>query len=539
MSDEDIIPIIPAPFPGDLVAEAEAAKEKKKRTPIRVPAAFSGLLPSPAGHGLTFRIAAGFLALISLVAFWSLSSQIQGLIGPGGMAPVELTMQALGQHMENSTVPKSLRWPTVFWFKDAPWMITGVLVAGIVFSITMLTGALFLWLDSMIWPSALMLIACYLSLINGAGDFMMFQWDILLVECLFVILFMFPVMGSRDEFRPGMTGMWMWRVLLFKLLLCSALVKLSSGDASWWNLTALATHFETQPLPMGTAWFMHHLPAWMLRIGALHMFAVELLLPLLIFCGRWPRFIAAFGIVLLQILIIATGNFTFFNFLTIVLAIGLLDDRLLGNSELPPAALPAPRPVRLPAWLLGGLWIGLSMFHVLAAAAPGREGIVNVVEAARPVSPWRINNPYGLFSVMTPTRPEILIEGSEDGNTWKPYRFKYKPGPFDQRPNGIAPHQPRLDWQMWFFALQWQHQVAAGQAPGRPPWVTRMTAALFKNEESVVALFGANPFADQPPSFIRMRCLVYEYTTPEEREQTGNWWKATPLAGPTMVLRKP
>ena len=70
------------------------------------------------------------------------------------------------------------------------------------------------------------------------------------------------------------------------------------------------------------------------------------------------------------------------------------------------------------------------------------------------IAPFRSVNTYGLFADMTESRPEIIVEGSNDRITWKPYQFRWKPGDLTVPPKWVAPHQPRLDWQMWFAALQ-------------------------------------------------------------------------------------
>src|SRR5207248_315162 len=151
-------------------------------------------------------------------------------------------------------------------------------------------------------------------------------------------------------------------------------------------------HFFTQPLPTRTAWYAHQLPQWLKRLSVAGTLVLELAVPPLIFGGRWLRRGACAGIVLLQLLIGGTGNYTFFNLLTVALALLLLE-------------------------------------------------------------PLRSVNDYGLFRVMTTTRAEIVVEGSDDGETWQVYQFRYKPGEARRAPPLVEPHQPRLDWQMWFAAL--------------------------------------------------------------------------------------
>jgi len=132
------------------------------------------------------------------------------------------------------------------------------------------------------------------------------------------------------------------------------------------------------------------------------------------------------------------------------------------------------------------------------------------------IAPFRSLNSYGLFAVMTPSRPEIIVEGSNDGVAWLPYEFKYKPGDLNRAPAFVAPHQPRLDWQMWFAALgRWRDN----------PWFGNFCLQLLQGSPEVLALLDQNPFPEQPPRYIRATLYDYRFTNDAERRQTGNWWR--------------
>jgi len=146
------------------------------------------------------------------------------------------------------------------------------------------------------------------------------------------------------------------------------------------------------------------------------------------------------------------------------------------------------------------------------------------------VSPFRTFNSYGLFAVMTMTRPEIVVQGSNDGMTWLDYEFKYKPGDVTQRPKWVAPYQPRLDWQMWFAALGNYRQN---------PWFINFCVRLLQSSPDVLRLLKRNPFPAAPPRYIR--ALVYEYhlTDWPTRRVAGAWWRRE-LKGtylPALALR--
>jgi lipase maturation factor 1 len=254
------------------------------------------------------------------------------------------------------------------------------------------------------------------------------------------------------------------------------------------------------------------------------MFGIELVVPFVIFLPRMFRAIGCVIMVVFQLLIIATGNYCFFNLLTIALCVLLLDDdhwaaitpeRIGRYFQLPEGLKPASK-------LKWALHIALAVPILALSIVPmvrlsDRE--LPFLDPLREVhtftAPFALVNGYGLFANMTVVRPEIEIEGSLDGENWRPYRFRWKPGPLDARPRRVAPHQPRLDWQMWFAALR----------PGQPPqWFDGVLFRLLQNEPSVTKLFAENPFPDEPPKFVRAVYYEYAFTDWETREDTGNWW---------------
>jgi hypothetical protein len=131
------------------------------------------------------------------------------------------------------------------------------------------------------------------------------------------------------------------------------------------------------------------------------------------------------------------------------------------------------------------------------------------------VAPLRSFNGYGLFRVMTTERPELVMEGSRDGTHWQAYDFRYKPGPVQRRPGFVEPYHPRLDWQMWFAALD---------PMGNLPLLQALSQRLRDGAPDVLRLLGPNPFPGAPPRFIRFALYDYRFTTCSERVRTGAWW---------------
>ncbi|MEO0562845.1 MAG: lipase maturation factor family protein, partial [Chloroflexota bacterium] len=302
----------------------------------------------------------------------------------------------------------------------------------------------------------------------------------------------------------------------FRVMFLSGVVKL--GGPTWDSLTALNFHYFTQPLPTPLAWYAHHLPGWVQVASVVAVLVIELVVPFLIFGPRRVRFAAAGIFVLLQLMILLTGNYTFFNVLTIVLCLPLLDDNLLEWLSVPVNLATVPDYRR---WgeLAVAIMLALLLLPAGAVRLLDRTDSAVVPEWAtdglNSISRWRLVNHYGLFARMTTTRPEIIIEGSNDRETWVPYDFRYKIDSPTDAPPIVAPHQPRLDWQMWFAALgdidrnRWLYDMAGGLMQGRP---------------EVVCLFAENPFPDVPPTYIRARYTQYTFTEPVTRRATGNWW---------------
>jgi hypothetical protein len=303
----------------------------------------------------------------------------------------------------------------------------------------------------------------------------------------------------------------------------SGWVKLASGDPTWRNLSALRFHYETQPLPTAIAWFLHQAPPWFQTVSAVFLFFVELVVPFLFFAPRRLRLFAFRATVLLQLLIAASGNYGFFNLLALALALLLVDDQSLPRRWRRAAeAAAGPRLAWTRAVLVPVACVALFASSIEFAATLDRALPLpqTVVAAARRIDALRSFNRYGLFMVMTTERPEILIEGSDDGAAWRPYEFRWKPGGVARRPRFVAPHQPRLDWQMWFAALG---------SPEENPWLVHFLGRLLEGSPEVEGLLAANPFPDHPPRYVRATLYDYQFTDAAERRRSGAWWRRRPL----------
>lgn len=459
------------------------------------------------------------LGLVYLIAFLSLRVQLLGLFGSHGILPIGEFLADVAQRFG----PERF-WllPTLAWLDASDATLLRLCDAGAVLGIAVVAGLA-------PGPCLLALWGLYLSFVSAGRVFLSFQWDALLLEAGLLAVFVAPW-----SFRPRITsapepsrlGVWLVRWLLFRLMFASGVVKLVHDDPSnptWHALTALTYHYETQCLPPWTAWYAHHLPIWWQELACAVMFVIELAVPFLIFGPRRARLVASGAFIVFQLLIIATGNYTFFNWLTIALALMLCDDRAL--AAIAPVRAVAGTPSG-PAWVRTMrtvlatpclLLLALASTLVFAQQMAGRDVVPGW---ARPllqrVAPFHSANSYGLFARMTTVRNEIVIAGSDDGTSWTPYEFPWKPGDVLKRPAFVAPHQPRLDWQMWFAALT-PYQANPEQ------WFARLLARLLDGTPEVLALFASNPFPDGPPRYVRAELWEYHFSAVGNPDHA--WWR--------------
>jgi lipase maturation factor 1 len=459
------------------------------------------------------------LGAIYLIAFVSLWTQIIGLIGHDGIIPVDQYMPAVKEqcNAQGIGLERYHILPTLCWLNTSDDFLQFQCGAGVFIAIVVIIGIAPV-------PSLALLWLLYLSLMTVGRDFLGFQWDNLLLETGFLSIFFAPwglLPKLSREPPPSRIALWLLRLLLFKLMFSSGCVKLASGDPTWRNLTALAFHYYTQPLPTWIAWYASQSPLWFLKFSCIGMFVIELGAPFLIFLPRRIRFAGAGGIAFLQILIMLTGNYTFFNWLTLALCLLLLDDFVL--QKVFPARFRLQHTGRktLPHWRLGFtiplafIFGSISLLQIVAILGVQSPLLAPIAALDGRLEPFRTINGYGLFAVMTASRHEIIVQGSNDGVHWLDYEFKYKPGDVNRRPLFVAPFQPRLDWQMWFAAFGDYQQN---------PWFGNFCVRLLQGSPDVLALLEKNPFPDKPPLYIRAEVYDYHFTNATERWAIGAWW---------------
>ena len=449
------------------------------------------------------------LGVIYAIAFGSLSTQILGLVGEHGILHAASTMQAMHQALGGRAY-----WdvPSLLWLNMSDHAMSWCCGLGVFL-------ALLLAINVLPRLCAALCFVLYLSIASVGQPFTLFQWDALLLEAGFLAIF------------SGIPWLvWVYRFLIFRLMFESGMVKLLSGDHNWENLHALRFHFMTQPLPNPVAWYVHHFQPWLLDSLTGWTLVIELVAPFLLFLPRRIRHVGAKFLIALQVCIALTGNYAYFNLLTLALLIWAFDDQSFEGVA-----------ARLKRWRPSSSSTFWTRFKALRAVATGvlllvvYLGVLQVVSLFAPdlagrlsspltwTAPFQVVNSYGLFAIMTTTRPEIVFEGSNDQQTWQEYELPYKPGDVHRGLPVIAPLQPRLDWQLWFAALSTEQQE---------PWVGVVALRLLQGEPQVLRLFSKVPF-QRPPRYIRALRYLYSFTTPQERIQTGNIWNRRPI-GPYL-----
>jgi predicted DCC family thiol-disulfide oxidoreductase YuxK len=419
------------------------------------------------------------LATLFLIAFISFGVQVRGLIGSQGILPVADLLDAV-KNSSGGSQAHFLEAPTIFWW----WHSDGALewtcwigaALSLVCALSFFRRALF---QRVLFA---LIFVLYLSLVTGGQVFMGYQWDFLLLECAFLAIFL----------TPSWPRVWLCQWLLFRLMFESGCVKLLSHDPVWANLTALSYHYETQPLPTPLAWYAFQAPMWFQKMSTASVFVVELLAPFFVFGPRRLKHLAAAAFFTLQLLIMLTGNYTCFNLLAMALCLFLLDDRFWGRfgerlrrNQRGPVDSVASRlcSAALLVFVLAVSGVEIATMFSAPVPALGQEMVAGL-------SPFGVVNSYGLFASMTTIRIEIEVQGSHDGNTWETYSFRYKPGDPKSAPRWVAPHQPRLDWQMWFAALGNYREN---------PWFSAFMYRLLAASPEVLHLLEGDPFAGQRP----------------------------------------
>jgi hypothetical protein len=462
------------------------------------------------------------LGLIFFSAFYSLAFQIHGLIGSQGILPVQSYLDRIV-----GALPGLQRFwfaPSLLWIDASDRALTALVAAGLASSVLLTLN---------VWPrvTAALSTLFFLSFVSTLQDFSSYQSDGMLLEAGTLAIFfaprgLWPGLGATDP--PSRASLFMLQWEWFRIYFESGVVKLASGDPQWRSLTAMDHYYENGPLPTWIGWYaQQELTHGFHAATALATLVIELGLVWLLFLPRRFRLACFLIVTPLQIGIILTANYAFLNYLVLALGVLLLDDQVFARLGL---RVPRVDPAPLPRWRVGLSAAALVwLFYATVVSFPLVRSR-NVASApARILAPFRIANAYGLFAVMTRARYEIEFQGTADGRSWTPYRFRYKPQDPKEAPGIYAPYQPRFDWNLWFASLgPWQESL----------WVALAQARLLENSPDVLALFRSNPFPKAPPRAVRTVLWQYWFADPATRRATGRWWERREIGPFTGVVER-
>jgi hypothetical protein len=487
------------------------------------------------------------LGLIYFSAFFSLIFQVRGLVGANGILPADEYLPAV-----TNSIGYARFWyaPTLLWFSTSNHALMVICWLGLLASILVALN---------IFPRGMLLLCfiCFLSFVSAASDFSGYQSDGMLLEAGFISIFLAP-----PGFRPGLGAgsppvrasifllLWEW----FRIYFESGIAKMASGDPQWRHFTAMDEYYQNGPLPTWIGWYAQHLPHGFHAATAFVTLALELVLVWMLFLPRRVRILCFFIVTPWQIAVILTANYTFLNYLVLVLAIFLLDDRFLARflpsswkmpflkqtAQL--AATPQHQPgtsinwqdklthhlalLKMALTAVTFVWLFYSstvlLLWMIWRGAPFPSSPIAALQ------PFRVADRYGLFAVMTRGRYEIEFQGSNDGQSWLTYTFRFKPQNPYEPPRIYAPYQPRFDWNLWFASLgPWRSN----------PIVPRTEERLLEGSPEVLALFASNPFPRQAPKQVRAVIWQYWFTSLEEKRREGLWWRRQLLGNyaPTLA----
>ncbi|MQA10513.1 MAG: lipase maturation factor family protein [Pseudonocardiaceae bacterium] len=440
------------------------------------------------------------LAACYLLAFLAALHQFRALLGTNGLTPIPRFLRGTGFRHS----------PSVFHLHYSDRFFATIAAIGAVLAaITLLglTERLPIWGFMAVWTVLWLL---YLSIVNVGQVWYRFGWESLLLEAGFLAIFLGPA-----DIAPPLPLLWAFCWLLFRVEFGAGLIKMR-GDPCWRDLTCLYYHHETQPMPGPLSWYFHHLPRPLHKIEVLANHFAQLIVPFALFAPQPVADVAALIIIVTQLWLMVSGNFAWLNLVTITLVFATLSDAVLGRIPL------LERPAELaeaPTWH-AAVMLAVCALIVVLSYWPVRNLISKQQAMNRSFNKLHLGNTYGAFGGITRNRDELVIEGTDEDNpgpntVWREYEFYGKPGDPSRRPRQIAPYHLRLDWLMWFAGIS--PRYAEG-------WLPQLVHKLLSNDDAALRLLRHNPFAANPPKFVRVRLYRYRFTTRAERRESGAWW---------------
>jgi hypothetical protein len=459
---------------------------------------------SGAEYWLTRYVFQRALAVLYLIAFICALNQFRPLLGERGLLPVPAFVKAVPWRES----------PSLFYLAPRDWAFASAAWAGIALSCLVISGMATRFssaLAALVWGLMWLL---YISFVNVGQTFYGFGWESILLEGGFFAIFL-----GADNVTPQPVALWLFRWLEFRVMFGAGLIKLR-GDPCWRDLTCLDYHYETQPMPNPLSWYFHTAPEWTHKAGVAFNHFAEVIVPFGYFLPQPIASIAGGITILFQGVIMASGNLSWLNLLTIVLAFPLIEGKYF--AMILPLKTPA---LESPGIVFRSVVVSMAIVVLLLSIQPVRNMLSPRQIMNTSFNPYHLVGTYGAFGGITRMRYEVVVEGTADDSpatpNWKEYEFKGKPGDVSRMPPQIAPYHLRLDWLMWFAAMGNYYQQ---------PWFAHFVQKLLENDRPTLSLLHSNPFPEKPPRYVRALLYQYDFATAEERRRTGHWWRRE-LAG--------
>jgi len=462
------------------------------------------------------------LGAVYAIAFLAAINQVLPLIGSHGLLPADTFIRRISYAIGSTA--GFIRLPSIFWFAHSDTALLAAAWLGFLLSLLVTAGFANAIIMTTLW-------ILYMSFVNIGQEWYGYGWEIQLLETGFLAIFLCPLLNPRPfpKQPPPKPIIILFQWLICRIMLGAGLIKLR-GDEVWRNATALYYHFETQPIPGPLSRWFHFLPRGVLKGGVYLNWLAELIAPFFAFWPRITRQIAGLIMILLQIVLVLSGNLSFLNWLTIVPALACFDDgfwakilpKALNQKATTAEATAEPSgPMTTTAWVITFLIGLLSIQPVLNMLSP--QQIMNTS-----FDPLNLVNTYGAFGSVGEERLNVVFEGTTDSIPtdsahWLEYDYKALPVALDKRPPQVAPYQPRLDWQMWFASMS---------TPAEYPWTLTLIKQLLHNDPGALSLFADNPFPNNPPLYVR--AILYRYSFAQPGNPQHRWWTRTRLGAPWL-----
>lgn len=456
------------------------------------------------------------LASVYFIAFLVALNQFVPLLGERGLLPVPNFVRQV--NFADS--------PSLFFFFPKDWAFKLAAVLGLALAAFAVSGwsEKYGWLlSTAVWAGMWLL---YLSFVNVGQTFYSFGWETMLLEAGVLAVFL-----GDEKTAPSLIVIYLIRWMLFRTMFGAGLIKIR-GDSCWKDLTCLYYHYETQPMPNPLSWYFHWLPKLIHQFGVLFNHFTELVVPFAYFFSQPIAAVSGLITIFFHAWLTVSGNFSFLGFLTMVLAIPTLNDKLLSRIF----------PITPPPNLYSPHYYQYAVFALAAVVA-----ILSIRPIKNFISPYQamntsydslhLVNSYGAFGTITRPRYEVIVEGTDEPvitpqTKWREYEFKGKPGDVYRISSQVAPYHLRLDWLMWFAGFTPYYQE---------PWFINFVAKLLQNDSVTLSLIRINPFLGQSPKYVRALLYEYHFTTPEEHQRSGAWWNRVLVGNyfPAVSLEDP